>query len=49
MEKTTKIKEIEKRYGVDFGCNSSMKLTTYLRRKGYPSLAEFLEIVEKQD
>lgn len=43
-----RIREIEKRYGVDFGETNKMLLATYLRRMGYPSLANFLYKVDKK-
>lgn len=39
----TKIGTIEKRYGVDFGTRSDMKLGTYLEKKGFSSLSKALE------
>jgi len=39
----TKIKTIEKQYGVDLGVRGDMKLGNYLKRKGYPSLSKMLK------
>lgn len=39
----TKISTIEKQYGVDLGVRGDMKLGTYLREKGYPSLSRMFE------
>jgi len=39
----TKIGTIEKRYRVELGVRSDMKLGTFLREKGYPSLSRMLE------
>ncbi len=38
----TKVSTIEKKYGVDLGVRSDMKLGTYLVKKGYPSLSSML-------
>lgn len=38
----TKIKTIEKKYGVDLGVRSDMKLGNYLKKKGYKSLSQML-------
>ena len=38
----TKISTIEKKYGVDLGVRSDMKLGNYLEKKGYKSLADML-------
>jgi len=39
----TKIGTIEKKYGVDLGVRSDMTLRTYLKEKGYTSLAKMLK------
>lgn len=39
----TLIKTVEKRYGVNLGVRSDMKLGNYLKQKGYPSLARMLQ------
>lgn len=39
----TKIGTIEKKYGVDFGVRSDMKLGNFLKSKGYSSLARMLK------
>ncbi len=41
--KDTKIKTIEKKYGVDLGVRSDMHLGTYLKKNGYSSLSKMLE------
>jgi len=41
----TKIKTIEKKYGVDFGVRGDMKLDTFLDKKGYPSLSKAVRSV----
>ncbi|MFC1595660.1 hypothetical protein ACFL4D_00030 [Candidatus Margulisiibacteriota bacterium] len=41
--KDTKVGSIEKKYGVDLGVRSDMKLGNYLIKKGYSSLSEMLE------
>ena len=38
----TKVGTIEKKYGVDLGVRSDMKLGNYLKQKGYGSLADML-------
>lgn len=37
---------IEEQYGVDFGVRPDMKLSTYLKLKGYVSLSKALRDVE---
>lgn len=39
----TKMQTIEKTYGKDFGVRSDMKLGSYLRKAGYPSLGKLLQ------
>jgi hypothetical protein len=39
----TLVKSIEKIYNVDFGVRSDMKLSTLLKKQGYPSLGKMLE------
>ncbi len=39
----TKISTIEKKYGVDLGVRSDMKLGNYLKNKGYVSLSKMLK------
>ena len=39
------IRNIERKYNVDFGVNGNMKLGTYLEKKGLPSLSKALEKV----
>jgi hypothetical protein len=39
----TLIKNIEKKYGVDFNVRGDMRLGTYLEEKGLPSLSKALE------
>ena len=43
----TMIKNIEKKYDVDFGVRGDMKLGTYLKEKGLPSLSKALDKVAK--
>lgn len=38
----TKVSTIEKKYGVELGVRSDMKLGNYLKKKGYKSLSEML-------
>ncbi|MFZ2969552.1 MAG: hypothetical protein WA063_00225 [Minisyncoccia bacterium] len=40
--KDTKVETIEKKYNVDLGVRSDMKLGNYLKKKGYKSLSEML-------
>ena len=40
--KDTKIETIEKKYNVDLGVRSDMKLGNFLKKKGYKSLSEML-------
>ena len=42
----TLINSIEKEYGVDFGVRSDMKLSTWLKNEGYPSLSKALKHFE---
>ncbi|OGK19020.1 hypothetical protein A3D80_03460 [Candidatus Roizmanbacteria bacterium RIFCSPHIGHO2_02_FULL_40_13b] len=39
----TKVGTIEKKYGIDLGVKSNMKLGNYLKQKGYRSLSEMLK------
>lgn len=39
----TKMGTIEKTYGKDFGVRSDMKLGSYLKKAGYPSLSKLLK------
>lgn len=39
----TLIRDIEKNYKVDFGVRSDMKLSTYLKNIGLPSLGKALD------
>jgi len=41
------IKDIEKDYKISFGVNSRMKLSTYLKKKGFVSIAKALKRIEK--
>lgn len=41
--KSTKMGTIEKKYNVDLGVRSDMKLGNYLKKKGYKSLSDMLE------
>lgn len=42
------IKNIEKKYDVDFKVRGDMKLGTYLKEKGLPSLSKAIEKVTKK-
>jgi len=42
-----KIKEIEEDYKIKFGVNPDMKVSTYLRKKGLPSLAKAFDMLEE--
>lgn len=44
----TLIKNIEKKYDVDFDVRGDMKLGTYLKSKGLPSLSKALGKVTKK-
>jgi len=44
----TKIGTIEKKYGVDLGARSDMKLGNYLKKEGLPSMSKALKSVEKK-
>lgn len=37
------VKDIEKEYKMDFGVRGNMKLSTYLKKQGLPSLARALD------
>lgn len=39
------VRNLEKEYGVDFDVRGDMKLSTYLKEKGLPSLAKALKQV----
>ncbi len=43
----TLIKNIEKKYDVDFGVRDDMKLETYLKKEGLPSLSKALRDIKK--
>ena len=38
-----KIKELEKKYGVDFGNDSEMEVVDYLHKIGFENLADMLK------
>ena len=38
----TKIGTIEKQYNVDLGVRSDMKLKTFLKREGFPTLSKMI-------
>jgi len=40
MSKKQTIGNLEKKYGVDFGVRPDMKLETYLKKEGVPSLSK---------
>jgi len=44
----TRIGTIEKQYKVDFNVRADMKLGSYLKKKGFPSLSKALDKIEKQ-
>jgi len=44
----TQVGTIEKQYGVNFGVRSNMKLSTYLKRQGLPSMSKALQQVESR-
>jgi hypothetical protein len=39
---------VEQKYNVDFGVRSDMKLQTYLKRQGVPSLGKVLDYVSQR-
>ncbi|MEK7458606.1 MAG: hypothetical protein AAB612_03975 [Patescibacteria group bacterium] len=43
IRRDAKVSTIEKKYGVDLGARSDMKLGNYLKEKGYPSLSRMLK------
>jgi len=43
-----KIKEIEKEYCIKMGENPNMKISTWLRKKGLPSLARCLDKLRRE-
>ncbi|MDD3607427.1 MAG: hypothetical protein PHQ20_01370 [Candidatus Moranbacteria bacterium] len=43
----TLVRNLEKKYGVDFGVRSDMKLETYLKKEGVPSLSEAVKKLKK--
>ena len=48
MKNKTTIRDVEKEYGVKFGVRKDMKLSTYLKRKGFISLSKALDRIEKK-
>lgn len=44
----TKIGTIEKKYKVDLGARSDMKLGNYLKKEGLPSMSKALKSVERK-
>ena len=44
----TKIGTIEKKYGVDLGARSDMRLGNYLKKEGLPSMSKALKSVERK-
>jgi hypothetical protein len=44
----TLVRNIEKQYNVDFNVRSDMKLSTYLKKSGQPSLSKVLEKVDQR-
>ena len=45
----TKIGSIEKQYGVDFKVRSDMKLSTYLKNTGAPSMSNALKKINAKN
>lgn len=45
----TKIGTIEKKYGVDLGARSDMKLGNYLKKEGLPSMSKALKNIERKN
>ncbi|MFC1632918.1 hypothetical protein ACFL1U_02100 [Patescibacteria group bacterium] len=45
----TKVGTIEKKYGIDLGARSDMKLGNYLKNKGLPSMSKALKNIEKKE
>ena len=43
----TRLETIEKQYNVDFGKRGDMKLESYLKEEGFPSLSKAIEIAHK--
>jgi len=43
-----KLKEIEKKYGLDFGTAKGMTLHRYLKKIGFPNLAKLLLPLKKK-
>lgn len=46
--KDTLIRNIEKKYNVDFGVRSDMELGTYLEKQGVPSLSKLIKKSQKR-
>lgn len=44
----TKIGNIEKKYGVDFGARSDMTLGKFLKKEGFSSLSKALDKAERK-
>ena len=44
----TLIKSIERKYNVDFNVRDDMKLGTYLKKKGLPSLSKAIDRITKK-
>ncbi|MDH5533911.1 MAG: hypothetical protein OEX81_05820 [Candidatus Pacebacteria bacterium] len=42
VRRDTKVSTVEKKYGVDLGVRSDMKLGNYLSKQGYSSLSSML-------
>ena len=42
----TTVSTIEKRYDVDLGVRSDMKLSNFFKQKGYPSLSRMLRDIK---
>ena len=48
IRKDILIKDIEKKYDVDFGVDDNTKLKTYLKNKGLPSLSKALSKITNE-
>ena len=44
LQLNTKMREIEKRYGTDFGEDNTLTLKEFLLKKGYKNLVKLLRI-----
>jgi len=46
--KKTKLRDIEKDYGVEFNCHKNTNLSTFLRKNGLSSMAKFVDKLDKR-